>query len=374
MRVIEVQNLSKTFRTYQKEEGIRGSFKNLFYRKYLDNPAVDNISFELEEGEVVGFLGPNGAGKTTTLKMLTGLIYPTSGKAQVLGYTPWERKNDFRRQYSLIMGQKNQLWWDLPAIESFSLNKEIYQIPESQYRITLDELVELLEVQKLVQIQVRRLSLGERMKMELIAALLHQPRVLFLDEPTIGLDIISQKTIREFLSNYNIKHGTTILLTSHYMEDIQALCKRVIIINHGHKVYDGELQQIIREFSAMKQLTVTFAEAVVEETMAQIAPIEKFNPFEITFRVERAKLTAIISTLLQNFNVADISTAKWIWRTPLPIFSTRQRMLSRFHLYLKLSKPVSRLLFCHLIWLLNLIRPLFSFHYQPKFFPGFNGQ
>jgi ABC-2 type transport system ATP-binding protein len=310
MPVIYAENLSKIFRTYQKEEGIRGSFKNLFYRKYLDNKAVDNIGFELEEGEIVGFLGPNGAGKTTTLKMLTGLIYPTSGKAQVLGYTPWERKNEFRRRYSLIMGQKNQLWWDLPAIESFNLNKEIYQIPESQYRTTLDELVELLEVRTLIQTQVRRLSLGERMKMELIAALLHRPQVLFLDEPTIGLDIISQKTTREFLCKYNAEHGTTILLTSHYMEDIQALCKRVIIINHGHKVYDGELQQIVREFSAMKELTVTFSEAVAEDKMGQIAPIEKFNPFEITFRVERTKLTAIIATLLQNFNVADISTAE----------------------------------------------------------------
>lgn len=241
MPIITADHLSKHFKIHQKEEGFIGSLKSLFFRKYEENKAVDRISFTLEEGELVGFLGPNGAGKTTTLKMLTGLIHPTAGAAGVMGYIPWERKNEFRRQYALIMGQKNQLWMDLPALESFRLNREIYQIPERQFKNTLDELVDLLEVGKILHVQVRRLSLGERMKMEMIAALLHRPRVLFLDEPTIGLDIISQRKVREFLGRYNRDFGTTILLTSHYMEDIQALCKRVIIINQGRKVYDGQL-------------------------------------------------------------------------------------------------------------------------------------
>lgn len=310
MPIITVNQLSKHFRTYQKEEGLKGSLKNLFFRKYIDNKAVDQISFELAEGEFVGFLGPNGAGKTTTLKMLTGLIYPTSGQARVMGYLPWERKNEFRRQYSLIMGQKNQLWMDLPALESFQLNREIYQIPERQFRNTLEELTELLDIQKVLQVQVRRLSLGERMKMELIAALLHSPRVLFLDEPTIGLDIISQRKIRDFLLQYNKKFGTTILLTSHYMEDIEALCKRVIIINHGHKVYDGQLSQIVRECSNLKELAVTFAAPVNEAEIRSIAPFQEFDPYKVVFRIKRDQLTAVIQGLLHRFQVADINTAE----------------------------------------------------------------
>jgi ABC-2 type transport system ATP-binding protein len=310
MGIIITENLCKYFRTYQKEEGLKGSLKNLFFRKYTDNKAVDGISLSLEEGELVGFLGPNGAGKTTTLKILTGLVHPTSGTARVMGFTPWERKNEFRRQYALIMGQKNQLWMDLPAIESFHLNKEIYQIPDNQFKATLEELAALLDVEKVLKVQVRRLSLGERMKMELIAALLHNPRVLFLDEPTIGLDIISQKKIREFLLRYNKQFGTTILLTSHYMDDIQALCKRVIIINHGHKVYDGELSRIVREFSKEKDLTVTFSEPVSEDDMAGLSSIKEFDPAKVTFRVKREALMEIISHLLQNYAVADLNTSE----------------------------------------------------------------
>ncbi len=310
MPIIDVENLSKIYYTYEKESGIKGSLKNLFSRKYLENKAVDGISFNIEEGEVVGFLGPNGSGKTTTIKMLTGLLYPSSGKAQVLGYNPWERKNEFRKQYSLIMGQKNQLWMDLPAIESFNLNKVIYQIPDKQFKSTLGELVEILDIQNVLNVQVRRLSLGERMKMELVAALLHKPRVLFLDEPTIGLDITSQRVIREFIKKYNKRFSTTILLTSHYMDDIQALCKRVIIINSGNKVYDGNIDNILNDFSRVRNLTVTFAEPTSEHEMSQIAKIDEFSPFKITFSVERDKLITVLTELLQAFSVKDISTSE----------------------------------------------------------------
>lgn len=310
MPIIDVENLSKIYYTYEKESGIKGSLKNLFSRKYLENKAVDGISFKIEEGEVVGFLGPNGSGKTTTIKMLTGLLYPSSGKAQVLGYNPWERKNEFRKQYSLIMGQKNQLWMDLPAIESFNLNKVIYQIPDKQFKSTLEELVEILDIQNVLNVQVRRLSLGERMKMELVAALLHKPRVLFLDEPTIGLDITSQRVIREFIKKYNKRFSTTILLTSHYMDDIQALCKRVIIINSGNKVYDGNIDNILNDFSRVRNLTVTFSEPTSEHEMSQIAKIDEFSPFKITFSVERDKLITVLTELLQAFSVKDISTSE----------------------------------------------------------------
>jgi ABC-2 type transport system ATP-binding protein len=310
MPIIIAEDLSRYFKVHQKEAGLVGSLKNLLVRKYETNKAVDRISFSLEEGELVGFLGPNGAGKTTTLKMLTGLIHPTSGEARVMGFIPWERRNEFRRQYALIMGQKNQLWMDLPALESFLLNREIYQIPVPQFQATLDELVELLDVEKVLNIQVRRLSLGERMKMEMIAALLHKPRVLFLDEPTIGLDIISQRKVREFLCRYNQTFGTTILLTSHYMEDIEALCKRVIIINHGRKIYDGQLAQIASDFSGFKELTVTFSEPVSREDLEPIAPLQEFDPVQATFRVQRAELTQVISALLTRFKVADLNTSE----------------------------------------------------------------
>jgi ABC-2 type transport system ATP-binding protein len=310
MPIIETKALCKSFTTYHKEEGLVGSLKNLFHREYLQNLAVDHVDLSLEEGELVGFLGPNGAGKTTTLKLLTGLIYPSSGYASVMGYTPWERKNDFRRQYSLVMGQKNQLWWDLPAVETFYLNREIYQIPDSRFKATLGELTELLGVEQVLKTQVRRLSLGERMKLELIAALLHQPRVLFLDEPTIGLDVVSQKKIRDFLKYYNQQNRTTILLTSHYMDDIQALCKRVVIINHGRKIYDGSLDKIVREFSEEKELTVTFAEPVTEPQMTAIAPVKEFDPVKVTFRVKRTELVGVLTLLLQRYRVADLNTSE----------------------------------------------------------------
>ncbi|MBI2515679.1 MAG: ABC transporter ATP-binding protein [Opitutae bacterium] len=242
--MIEVESLTRVFRTYKKRPGFWGGVTGLFKRDFEETRAADNISFNIKEGEFVGFLGPNGAGKTTTLKMLSGLIYPTSGTARVAGFDPSKRENAYRRLFALVLGQKNQLWWDLPALESFYLLRAIYGLDHKQYQQTLDELVALLGVAPKLNVQVRELSLGERMKMELIAALLHRPRVLFLDEPTIGLDVVSQKNVREFLRDYNRKHKTTILLTSHYMADISSLCERVIVIDHGKKIYDGDLDRI----------------------------------------------------------------------------------------------------------------------------------
>jgi ABC-2 type transport system ATP-binding protein len=242
--VIEVENLTRVFRTYKKRPGFWGGVRGLFQRDFEETRAADGVSFSIAEGEFVGFLGPNGAGKTTTLKMLSGLIYPTSGKARVAGFDPSRRENAYRRLFALVLGQKNQLWWDLPAMESFLLLKAIYGLEATAWQATLDELVALLQVGPKLNVQVRELSLGERMKMELIAALLHRPRVLFLDEPTIGLDVVSQRNVREFLRDYNRRHRTTILLTSHYMADISQLCERVIVIDHGRKIYDGELDRI----------------------------------------------------------------------------------------------------------------------------------
>src|SRR6185312_6809898 len=256
MPAIEVNGLTKAFQTYKKLPGFFGAVRGLFHRKYEQTVAVDQVSFKVEPGELVGFLGPNGAGKTTTLKMLSGLLYPTSGSARVLGYTPWERDDGYRRQFALLLGQKNHLWWDLPARESLELNAKIYGISDDALNRTVDEMTELLAVKDKLNVSVRELSLGERMKMELIASLLHKPKVLFLDEPTIGLDVISQKTVREFLREYNAREKTTILLTSHYMADIQELCRRVIIIDHGAIYFDGSLSEIIDRFADFKIVTI----------------------------------------------------------------------------------------------------------------------
>src|SRR3954469_5064288 len=255
--MIEVSHLTRVFRTYKKRPGFWGGVSGLFHRKFEETAAANDISFTIEEGEFVGFLGPNGAGKTTTLKMLSGLIYPTSGTARVAGFDPTRRENAYRRIFALVMGQKNQLWWDLPALEAFQLLLAIYALPQDQFQATLDELVTLLDVGKKLNVMVRELSLGERMKMELIAALLHRPRVLFLDEPTIGLDVVSQKAVRQFLRDYNRRHRVTILLTSHYMADIKELCERVIVIHKGRKIYDGQLDRLESSGGARKKI-VTF--------------------------------------------------------------------------------------------------------------------
>ncbi|MEO6874501.1 MAG: ATP-binding cassette domain-containing protein, partial [Opitutaceae bacterium] len=241
--------------------GFWGGVKGLFHREFEETAAAKDISFDIGEGEFVGFLGPNGAGKTTTLKMLSGLIYPTSGTARVAGFDPTKRENAYRRIFALVLGQKNQLWWDLPAIESFNLLRAIYGLPAAEFKASLDELVSLLGVEKKLNVMVRELSLGERMKMELIAALVHRPRVLFLDEPTIGLDVVSQRAVRQFLRDYNRRHRVTILLTSHYMADIKELCDRVIVIHKGTKIYDGALAQLENAGGTRKKI-ITFEPAL----------------------------------------------------------------------------------------------------------------
>jgi ABC-2 type transport system ATP-binding protein len=259
--MIEVNHLTRIFRTYKKQPGFWGGVKGLFSREFEETAAANDVSFSIEEGEFVGFLGPNGAGKTTTLKMLSGLIFPTSGTARVAGFDPSKRENAYRRIFALVLGQKNQLWWDLPASESFTLLRAIYGLAEDDYRQTLDDLVDLLEIRPKLNVMVRELSLGERMKMELIAALLHRPRVLFLDEPTIGLDVVSQKAVRQFLREYNRLHKVTILLTSHYMADIKELCERVIVIHRGRKIYDGDLSRL-ESGTGTRQKIITFMPSI----------------------------------------------------------------------------------------------------------------
>src|SRR5580692_11605913 len=308
MPVIEVNNLTKAFRTYKKRPGFSGAIKGLFHRQYEQTLAVNDVSFKIEPGELVGFLGPNGAGKTTTLKMLAGLLYPTSGTAKVLGHTPWERHDDYRRQFALVLGQKNQLWWDLPARESLELNAKIYGIPRDRFERTVGEMTELLGVKEKLNVSVRELSLGERMKMELIASLLHQPKVLFLDEPTIGLDVTSQKTVRDFIRRHNAQQKTTILLTSHYMADIQELCERVIIIDHGKLFFDGKLSEIVDRFADSKLVTIQCdkADQVSAENLGRYGEVIEKTPEMLKFKVKRDRVIAVCKLLLDDLAVTDI--------------------------------------------------------------------
>ncbi|MFH1896133.1 MAG: ABC transporter ATP-binding protein, partial [bacterium] len=252
--VIQVSKLKKYYKIHKKEPGLKGSVESLFKRKYETVKAVNDVSFTIRQGELVGFIGPNGAGKTTTLKVLSGLLYPDGGVTRVLGYDPYKRQKEFQKQFSLVMGQKNQLWWDLPAYESFVLNKEIYEVSDADFKKRLDELVKLLDVKDVLKVQVRKLSLGQRMKCELIAALLHAPKVLFLDEPTIGLDVVAQKNMREFIREYNQRYQATIILTSHYMGDVKELCQRVVIIDKGGLGFDGQLADVINKYADHKVL------------------------------------------------------------------------------------------------------------------------
>lgn len=308
--MIEVQNLTRVFRTYKKHPGFWGGVKGLFLRDYEETAAAKDITFSIGEGEFVGFLGPNGAGKTTTLKMLSGLIYPTSGTARVAGFDPTKRENAYRRIFALVLGQKNQLWWDLPASESFSLLRAIYGLSASDYQRTLDELVELLGIGPKLNVMVRELSLGERMKMELIAALLHRPRVLFLDEPTIGLDVISQKAVRQFLRDYNRRHRVTILLTSHYMADIKELCERVIVIHRGHKIYDGHLDRL-EQGSGTRQKIITFlpasGPAFPDTWQSRYGLTSRASDGKFTLRVPVENVVAVSQEILSTGPVADIS-------------------------------------------------------------------
>jgi len=306
MPIISVKNLSKTYEYYKKQSGLSGAVKSLFKREKLFTEAVKSISFSIEEGELVGFLGPNGAGKTTTLKMLSGILYPTEGEAKVLDYIPWHRQKEYQKQFAIVMGQKNQLWWDLPAMESFVLNKEIYEIPEEQFEKTVDYLSELLDIKDVLDVQVRKLSLGQRMKCELIAALLHNPKVLFLDEPTIGLDVVSQQKVRDFIKKYNQEKKTTILLTSHYMEDVEQLCKRVIIINKGAIIYDGQIQDLIDKYADHKIITVTFKENVSSDSLSDFGEINEFDPKRVVLKVPDQKVKENAAKILSTLPVDDI--------------------------------------------------------------------
>ncbi len=306
MPVISVKNLSKIFESYKKQPGLSGAFKALFSREKIFKKAVDGVSFEIEEGELVGFLGPNGAGKTTTLKMLAGILYPTGGGAEILGFTPWERKNEYKKQFAFVMGQKSQLWWDLPALETFALNREIYEINKKDYERTLGELTELLGIADIVKIPVRNLSLGQRMKCEIVASLIHSPKVLFLDEPTIGLDVIAQKKMRDFIKRYNEERKTTIILTSHYMEDIVALAKRVIIIDSGKIIYDGPIASLVEKYAPYKLLKITFNANIDKFDLEKFGKVTAVSGDIFNIEVPRFESARVAAEILNKFPVDDI--------------------------------------------------------------------
>ena len=307
MAIIEIEGLAKSYRVYQKKEGLAASLKGLFRRRYREVKAVRGIDLQVEAGEFVAFLGPNGAGKTTTLKLLSGVINPTSGMATVMGHVPWKRENNYRRRFALVMGQKNQLWWDLPAQESFRLHQQIYQIPADEFKQNFDELADLLEIRDLVQQPVRELSLGERMKMELVASLLHSPEVLFLDEPTIGLDVIAQHNIQQFLKYYQEQRGITILLTSHYMKDVAALCRRVVIIAQGELKYDGSLTGIIDRFSQHKLVTLQFGDDQPVEGLSRFGEIVSEEYPKVQLRIPRNQVAERMSAMLSVGLIEDIA-------------------------------------------------------------------
>ncbi|HMN30777.1 MAG TPA: ATP-binding cassette domain-containing protein [Caldilineaceae bacterium] len=304
---IFLESLSKTYLVPERDPGIRAALKSLVQRRQRAIKAVDQVSFAVEPGEIVGFLGPNGAGKTTTLKMLAGLLHPTSGVGRVLDYQPWQRKRDFLKAITLVMGQRNQLNWDIPASDSFELNRVIYRVPPDEYYETLSELTDLLELSPLVNKPVRNLSLGERMKCEIAAALLHRPRVLFLDEPTIGLDVTAQRRIREFIREYNRRHGATILLTSHYMADVEALCQRVIVIHHGRILFDGPLNELVKRFSPHKTITVELEAHVEMPALASFGEFVHQSNGQVMLRVPKADTARVAGRLLAELPVSDLT-------------------------------------------------------------------
>jgi len=303
--IIYLNHLSKHYKVPVRESGLGASFGSLFKRKYNTVKAVDEISFVIDPGEVVGFLGPNGAGKTTTLKMLSGLLYPTGGEVNVLGFEPVRRQADFLKQITLVMGNRQQLVWDLPALDSFELMRAIYSIPINEFIQSRDEFIDLLELKDLVNKPVRNLSLGERMKMEIAGALLHRPKVLFLDEPTLGLDVTMQRRIRTFVTEYNRRYGATVLLTSHYMADVEALCKRVIVIHHGKVLFDGELSCLVEQFSAYKTIGVTL--------QSSIAGLDKYGDVvsqdgsHFILRVPKVDTARVTARLLSDLPVDDLN-------------------------------------------------------------------
>lgn len=319
MTAIDVRNLTKHYKVPIKQPGLLASVKSLFSQEYEEKHAVEQMSFQIEAGEIVGLLGSNGAGKTTTMKMLSGILHPTSGTCSVLGYTPWERKQEFQKSIAMIMGQKNSLWWDLPAADSFLLNKEIYDIPDKDYHETLNHMVEILDVKSLLTTPVRNLSLGERMKMEIIAGFLHQPKVVFLDEPTIGLDLTSQYAIRDFIRSMNSQRKVTIILTSHYMADIQELCKRVIIVNKGTKLYDGQLSHVAEDFSDVKLISIDLERDVEDAVLASIGEVVGRDVLKVTLQVPRNEIPQAIAKLgslpVVDVNISEIPIDRVIERT-----------------------------------------------------------
>lgn len=308
--MIQVENLQKSFQVHKKEPGLKGSLRGLIHRKWETKHALKGVNLNISAGEIVGLVGANGAGKTTLVKLLAGIVHPSNGSAKVLGYTPWERENNFRRQIALIMGQKAQLWWDLPAADCFLLLQEIYQLPEDQFQRSLKKLTDALGVQKQLNTAIRRLSLGERMKMELIAALLHEPKVVFLDEPTIGLDLNAQRAIREFLLDYCKEFQPAMILTSHYMEDIEKLCERIVIIREGEFVYDGSLKSVLSKYAQQKIVSVKIGSEFKVESFqipTELAELVALDQAEGKFRVNRGKVAEAVAYLLKSLPVADIS-------------------------------------------------------------------
>tara|TARA_Y100001970_G_scaffold290276_1_gene423487 strand:+ start:565 stop:1560 length:996 start_codon:yes stop_codon:yes gene_type:complete len=301
MSFIEVNELTKSFKLFKRSPGIKGAIKSFFNRKYENLYAVKECSFNIEKGEIIGILGENGAGKTTLIKMMVGLLHPSSGRIKIDGYTPWDRKNTFLKNISIVMGQKNQLWWDIPASESFLLNKSIYEIPDSDFKNRLNELVDMLGVEDKLNVQVRRLSLGERMKMEIIASLLHNPQIVFLDEPTLGLDVISQSKIREFIKYYNTEYKTTFIITSHYIKDIQELCKRVYVIHKGIGLYDGNFKSLVEKINPKSKLIFEFKNKPSSNSIEEIKkkyPIS-INGNQLSVELEDEKIKLLLIDLLR---------------------------------------------------------------------------
>ncbi len=310
MPIIEAQNLSKVYPVAVKEPGIIGTITHFFRRTYREIKAVQDVSFEIAAGEVVGFLGPNGAGKTTTLKMLTGLIHPSSGKVTVAGYVPYRRQEGFLQKITLVMGQKQQLLWDLPAMDSLKINAAVYGISDREFRQRVGELTDMLSLENKLNQPVRKLSLGERMKAELLAALLHRPQVLFLDEPTLGLDVNAQVGVRDFLREYNQRYQATVLLTSHYMADITALCQRVLLIHRGKLMYDGSLDGLLEQFAPYREVHVELAESLPKEKLMFYGDVKKLDGRMACFMVQRENLTRTVSRILSDLEVIDLTVTE----------------------------------------------------------------
>jgi ABC-2 type transport system ATP-binding protein len=303
---IHVQDLSKTFNVPVREAGVKAAIRSLFKREHRDVKAVEAVSFDVSPGEIVGFLGPNGAGKTTTLKMLSGLLHPSGGTATVLGHTPFQREKDYLRQITLVMGQRNQLVWDIPVVDSFERNRAIYRMDAGEYHKMLDEMTDLLDLGDLLQKPTRNLSLGERMKCEIAVSLLHKPQVLFLDEPTIGLDVTMQRRIRSFIQEYNRRTGATVLLTSHYMADVEALCKRVIIIHHGKILFDGDLSELVQQFSAYKTITIDLEE-IDGIDFTRFGEVVETEGLQVKIRVPKTDTPGITGKILSELTIQDLT-------------------------------------------------------------------